>query len=176
VIGTTSSGHFLDMTLNTGRHRRNHFASFVFVGAALATVACAKPEPGDESAEAGDTAGASETGELEGDTADDSAACDLWEGDATYPGDCDCASPGEECVQGCLEPDGMTTCDDVCAQLGETCVENGCDGGTYTGGNTCPAPGEYENATPFACDQPVPMGEGTEDFPYGVSCCCTRSG
>ncbi|MFO7564377.1 MAG: hypothetical protein R6X02_17150 [Enhygromyxa sp.] len=118
-----------------------------------------------------------EAGEDEdsGDTADDSGDCELWEGDATYPGDCACASPGEECVQGCMVPDGVQTCAEVCEALGETCVENACDGGTYTGGWTCPAPGEHEAAVAHPCDEPVPAREPLEDSDWGVACCCTRS-
>jgi hypothetical protein len=129
----------------------------------LSTLACEANDPvGDEAASTADT----ETSE----TADEEV-CELWEFDATYPGDCACAAPGEACVQGCTKPDGVQTCADVCAALGETCVENACDGGTYVGATDCPAPGEYGGAMEHACDEPVPVSDN-EDF--GVSCCCTR--
>jgi hypothetical protein len=105
-----------------------------------------------------------------GDTQDDSASCELWAGDATYPGDCNCASPGEECVQGCLIPDGMTSCEQVCAGLGESCVENSCDGGTYTpgGAGECPSVDPYAAAVAHGCSEPIAASD------VGVSCCCTR--
>jgi hypothetical protein len=136
----------------------------VLVLSVFTTFACDDGDPPET-----DTNAEAETGESDG--ADDSASCELWEGDATYPGDCACASEGEECVQGCVIPDGIQTCAQICEALGETCVENACDGGTYTGGSTCPAPGEYTPAVAHACDVPIPV---SPDEDFGVSCCCTR--
>ncbi|HVI00370.1 MAG TPA: hypothetical protein VM869_16750 [Enhygromyxa sp.] len=151
--------------------RRSAFAALLSL---FAVSAC---EGNDGSNEGADTDAETETdGDGDGaDTADDSASCELWEGDATYPGDCNCASPGEECAQGCLIPDGVQTCADVCEALGETCVENACDGGTFIGGYTCPAPSEYSPATAHPCDEPVPVGDPIEESDWGVACCCTRS-
>ena len=110
-------------------------------------------------------------------TNDDSDDCDAWEGDATYPGDCGCASPGEECAQGCFLTDGVKTCAQVCMEIGEVCVEDSCDGGTYiAGAYGCPRPGEYGSAVAHPCDQPVPLLTTLEDEPDYAECCCSRGG
>ncbi len=59
----------------------------------------------------------------------------------------------------------------MCEALGESCVANECDGFTYVGGTTCPAPGEFSSTVAAACDEPIPVAD---DPDFGVSCCCTR--
>jgi hypothetical protein len=46
------------------------------------------------------------------------------------PGTCYCVEPGTQpCFQGCQPNTAMLTCTEVCAQIGETCMANGCAGG-----------------------------------------------
>jgi hypothetical protein len=122
-----------------------------------------------------------QTGDGDGDGDGDQTECEELAGqDALIPGDCRCVDPGAPCAQGCFDPDGMTTCAEVCAQVGQTCAENGCgDGWTYLEGTPgeCPVPSEYGGTEPLGCDDPVPI----IDWPYpdfetiGASCCCTQS-
>jgi hypothetical protein len=124
-----------------------------------------------------------QTGDGDGDQTGDGdgdPCLGLADEDAIIPGDCQCVGPGEPCAQGCFDPDGMTTCAQVCAQVGQTCVANGCgDGFTYLEGTPgeCPVPAEYGAAEPLGCDEPVPVIDWvTPDFEtIGAACCCTQS-
>lgn len=151
------------------------------------SLALACDDPDDEgTATAGDGDGdGDETGDGDGDqTGDGDGDVDECEelsgGDALIPGDCRCVEPGAPCSQGCFFPDAVKTCADVCAEVGETCVADGCgDGWTYLEGqpDACPLPSEYGGTASLGCDEPVPI----LDWPHpdvetiGAACCCTQS-
>jgi hypothetical protein len=92
--------------------------------------------------------------------------------DALIPSDCRCVDEGAPCYQSCFVPDDMLSCDQVCAEVGETCVENGCSDGTYLLGSSsgvCPMPSEYGPTELLGCSEAVPA-DGS-----GAACCCTQS-
>lgn len=66
----------------------------------------------------------------------------------------------------------MLTCDEVCAQIGETCIANGCASGetaAHGGDSICPSHVELTGFTDQACDELIP------DLDVWISCCCTLS-
>lgn len=91
------------------------------------------------------------------------------------PGECDCAEPGEPCFdiqQGCAPADGLVTCDDLCAQIGQTCVADACTGTAITGTGTtlaeCPHAANYGTSLDQDCNDPIPIAEPGQV----VVCCC----
>jgi hypothetical protein len=93
--------------------------------------------------------------------------------EGTLPGSCYCVEPGTEpCFQGCQPNTGMLTCNEVCAQIGETCIAHGCASGETTahgGRDVCPGDSFLSDWTSQACDELIP------DLEAWISCCCTLS-
>ncbi len=159
------------------------FAKIVFSGCLSLFLAWDDPKDPGETAGDGDTDGAGD-GAGDGDqTGDDNGdpQCEMLAMDDLLSADCSCVGPGEPCAQGCFTPNDTTNCASVCASIGETCVENGCDGGTYLPGvpGTCPVtPGEFGTPAPFDCEAQIPWIGGMpspEQEATGAACCCTQS-
>jgi len=130
----------------------------------------ADDESGDGDSGDGDSGDGDSGGEDDGED-DDDATC---EGQLTgnYPGDCECVAPGEPCFQGCVSPDGVLTCDEVCAGLGRSCVARACAGGETSVegvGEQCPSGSlEITDHSNQDCDEPIPMNGNN------VECCCSQ--
>jgi hypothetical protein len=137
-------------------------------GLGLLLLACVSSD--DTSDVGNDTTTSSGDGDGDG---DGTSNCDDT-GDGDYPGTCSCEAPDAPCFQACtqLDPDAPVTCTDVCASIGKTCVENGCNNSTVVGGaEDCPAPGDFGSFYDQPCDQALPES----DTPASYDCCCTRT-
>jgi hypothetical protein len=80
----------------------------------------------------------------------------------------------------------MLTCTEVCAQLGETCVEDGCacDTTVHGAADQCASQAGIADYSGQACDEVIPIvitdngGDGDGDSgggPAWIYCCCTLS-
>jgi hypothetical protein len=122
----------------------------------------------DESTDA-DTANADESTDTTGD-GDGDGECIAED---QIPGTCYCVEPGTQpCFQGCQPNTAMLTCTEVCAQIGETCVANGCasdETAAHGHEDLCPSNLSLKGFTNQACDELIPA------LGVKVSCCCTLS-
>lgn len=117
-----------------------------------------------------------------------SGQCVDWSSDPLNCGGCEApCGPDALCSSGecnvpalspCFYPEDMT-CAEACADLGQICVENGCNGGTYAwyiSVDACIAK-TFPDSSPSACDEPYAPGDTggssfiTMDEP-AVRCCC----
>jgi hypothetical protein len=141
----------------------------------LGLLVCLGCDSKDEGTETLGDGGESESGT---ETGDGGVEC---QNPDPIPGECECVAPGQPCAQGCFFPDGTRTCSTICASVGETCVENGCDGWTYITGvpGTCPVTENEVGVTvSFGCDELIPSIDGMttpEQEVTGAKCCCTQS-
>src|SRR5262245_42274882 len=104
----------------------------------LLSLGCAR-ESDDATSNAEETTlvSSTESSESTDDGSTESGTCDGKPDDCCVhqqhlPGECRCADPNEPCFDeyGCATADAMATCDDLCAQIGQTCVADGCAGST----------------------------------------------
>lgn len=118
--------------------------------------------------------GTSETGDANSDDCDGKPDDCCWPLEH-WPGECRCVEPDEPCFhfENCAPADGVVTCDDLCAQIGTTCVARGCVGNTARFGSgtdpafDCPSPGVVVDQD---CDEPIPV-----PVPDVLAvCCCTQ--